>query len=144
MKQEKTKIISWRKNSHEIGFNAIVGNGECVFIEDHNTSMEIEVNDELTELTVEPIEFQKDYQWDVPEEKRDANKLDYSHVSKCKISGDSDQVNRLLYSIGWSNVQQHHYYKSPIVEDLKDEINNLKFAMEQLTKLIETSKPVEA
>jgi len=138
------KIISWKKHPHECGFRVITETGESLFIEDYNSSFIIETNDDLDDIIIEQIEFGKDYQYGTPEEERDPNKLDYSHVDKCKIMGSTYKIQSLLYSIGWSNYNKYHVYKEPIIDDLKDEISRLKNSMEELVELLKKNNSVEA
>lgn len=134
------KIISWKKHSGECGFRAITDNGENIFIEDYHSKLQIEINDELEDLIIEPIEFGKDYQFDVPEEMKDHNKLDYSYVNECKIKGNTRTIQALLYSIGWSNENNFHRYKEPLIEDLKYEMQWLKNSVEELSQLLQNKK----
>lgn len=140
MKAKKQIITSWKKHPHECGFHVITKEGNPIFVEDYASSLSINIDDELEQLEIEPLEYGKDYQFDIPEEKKDPNKLDYSHIEKCKISGDSQKIKALLYSIGWSNTNNYHKYKDALIEDVKDEIYRLKSTIEDLTELLKKTK----
>lgn len=123
------KILNWKKNRNQCIFQVLTKCGKQLSINDYESNINVEIQD-TEELILKVIQFSEDYQFNIPEEKRIKGKKSKDEVEKCLIIGNEENVNNLLFSIGWSNTSNFHVYKNPLTESLIDELTNIRFQIE--------------
>ncbi|WP_439132393.1 hypothetical protein [Polaribacter sp.] len=123
------KILNWKKNRNQCIFQVLTKCGKQLSINDYESNINVEIQD-TEELILKVIQFSDDYQFNIPEEKRIKGKKSENEVEKCLIIGNEENVNNLLFSIGWSNISNFHVYKNPLTESLIDELNQIKWQIE--------------
>jgi len=132
MKNTKFRIVSYKKNGGEIGIRAHVQDTETkkiseLFIEtDYKESVVYFENNDCEFLTLEVVKFR---QWgDEP--------VDKESVSNCFIYGTMEQIEKFMFSIGYSTSEkvvdfQSNYQK----EQFADAVRNLDWLLDDLKKL---------
>lgn len=125
------KILSWYKSNDECGFRVITNCGKYIFVEDYPSSFNIQIDKYMNDIELHNIQFSKDHQFNVDEKDKIPNKLDYERIFFCTIKGSENDVKNLLQSIGWSNINKQHVYKSPLTENLIEEMQRIQSYMEE-------------
>lgn len=123
-------ISNWKKNRNECVFHVITNCGKKLMINDYSDNIAIKIED-TEDLKIKVLEFSNDYQYNLPENERIKGKKSDNEIDKCEIIGNEVNVNNLLFSIGWSSKDNFHIYKNPLTESLIDELNQIKWSVEE-------------
>ena len=134
------KILNWKKNKNECVFHALTNCGKNLVINDYSDNINIELSDDYEDLKIKVVEFSEDYQYNTPKEKRIKGKKSENEIDKCILVGNEENINKLLFSIGWSNADNIHVYKNPLTENLIDELNAIKWQIEEYLEDIKKLK----
>ena len=123
------KILNWKKNRNECVFHVLTECGKKLIVNDYSDNINIELSD-VDDLKLKVVEFSEDYQFNIPEEERVKEKKSENEVEKCILVGSIENINKILFSIGWSNTDNFHVYKNPLSESLIDELTFIKHQIE--------------
>ena len=134
---KKIQFINWKKYTSECGFHAMAKTGETFFVEDAPAVLRFKINNNITDETlfIKVHEYMEDYQKD--ENTTQEKQFDYSHIEKCTIEGNKDSISNLCYSLGWSNLDNFHFYKTPLIEELERQFDNLKWSIDELMRKLD-------
>ena len=124
------KILSWKKEKGQCVFNVLTECGKTLLVNDYSDSISVNIK-ETEDLTLKVIEFSDDFQYHLPENERIKGKKSENEIEKCLIIGNKENINNLLFSIGWSNKEKFQVYKNPLTENLIDELNSIKWYIEE-------------
>jgi hypothetical protein len=123
------KILNWKKNRNECVFYVLTECGKNLVIQEYRDNFTIKINNS-DDLKIKVLEFSDDYQYNIPEEQKIKGKKSENEIDKYVLIGNKENINKLLFSIGWSDNNNFHVYKNPLTESLIDELTFIKYQIE--------------
>ena len=131
---KKLEILSWNKNRNECGFRLHLINHEDIFVAEYGTAFH--VNEIANKLSINIIEYGKDY--DYSNDPATVIGDDKTHVEKCKIIGNMENLREFQKHLGFSSLgkdateMQRNNDLCATIEDLTHAIRMLEHELTEL------------